>query len=207
MNGTYQDERRKYVRLAMRMAEQSGRNTTLADLAGEARVARSVIQQYITDDNDLFDGIVEEWFAPKLAIMDEVMASDLPVRRKMYEFFARRFILLRDQLQADPVAFKMYVEFGDQHIERARSFVDLADHYLCEIIAEAQAEGHFPGLSINETLSMINQMAACYILPVLIVQVGDRLSEAKLARIIDTMFDGLSAESRGASPVQGLTAA
>ena len=44
----------------------------------------------------------------------------------------------------------------------------------------------------------------------LIERVGllmDRLSEEKLARIIDAAFDGLSAQDRGAMGVSGLRAA
>ncbi|MEC8759067.1 MAG: sugar phosphate nucleotidyltransferase [Bacteroidota bacterium] len=51
---------------------------------------------------DLLEAVTAEWFAPKLAVMDEVMASDLPPPRKMYEFFARRFILLRQNFRDDP---------------------------------------------------------------------------------------------------------
>ena len=125
----------------------------------------------------------------------------------MYEFFARRFVLLRDSYRADPVLFQMHCDLGNQHFEVVRSYVDLGDHYLCEIIAEAMADGHFPGLSIDEALSLINQMISAYVNIALMVMIMDKLSEAKLARIVDTIFDGLSGEDRGAIGVQGLRAA
>jgi hypothetical protein len=39
------------------------------------------------------------------------------------------------------------------------------------------------------------------------IMIMDRLSEAKLARIVDAIFDGLSAEDRGALGVKDLRAA
>jgi len=125
----------------------------------------------------------------------------------MYEFFARRFVILRDSYKADPVLFQMHCDLGNQHFEQVRSYVDLGDHYLCEIIAEAMADGHFPGLSIDEALSLINQMIAAYVNIALMALIMDKLSERKLATIVDTIFDGLSAQARGADGVTGLRAA
>jgi len=84
---------------------------------------------------------------------------------------------------------------GAANFERVRSYVDLADHYLCELIAEAQAEGYFAGLSIDQALSLINQMVTTYTMPDALIYLGDKLSEDKLARIVDTMFIGLSGEA------------
>ena len=56
-------------------------------------------------------------------------------------------------------------------------------------------------------LSLINQAVVCYIQPYLVAMLEDRLTEAKLARLIDALFDGLSAEDRGAKGVTGLRAA
>ena len=50
-------------------------------------------------------------------------------------------------------------------------------------------------------------MISAYVNIALMVMIMDKLSEAKLARIVDTIFDGLSAEDRGAIGVQGLRAA
>lgn len=202
-----QAERQRLSRLAMELMERRGEEMTRAKLASELGLARTRIDTIFPEETDLIDGIVAEWFAPKLAVMDEVMASDLPPRRKMYEFFARRFLLLRENFRTDPAAFRLYIELGEHLFDHARSYIDLADHYLCELIAEAQAEGAMPGLAINEALSLINQMVHCYIQPVMIAMLDERLSEAKLARIIDALFDGLSGEDRGAAPVRTLRAA
>ncbi len=207
MNGTVEEERQRLVRLAIELTKQHGRGITLADLAAEARMARSRLQEIFPDNGALFDGVVEEWFAPKLALMDEVMESDLPPRRKLYEFVARRYLQQRDHYRSDPVGFKTILELGEQHFERTRSYIDLADHYMCELIAQAQADGYFPGLEINEVLSLMNQMLNCYIQPVNLTYMDARLNEEKLGRIVDAMFDGLSGEDRGAKSVSGLRAA
>jgi len=69
------------------------------------------------------------------------------------------------------------------------------------------AEGHFAGLSIDEAISLINQMVNVYVNIGAMAQLMQRLSEDKLARIVDAIFDGLSATDRGAKPLTGLRAA
>ena len=121
-----------------------------------------------------------------MAVMEEVLASSLPPQRKMYEFFRRRFVISRERFRADPEHFTILCEMGAANFERVRSYVDLADHYLCELIAEAQ---------IDEALSLINQMISNYTLPDALIYLGEKLTEQKLARIVDTMFIGLSGEA------------
>ena len=201
------EERRRMVRTAMDVMERRGEEVDRAKLATALGVSRARVEAVFPEEDDLREAITGEWFAPLLAVMDEVMASELPPRRKMYEFFARRFVLLRQQYRQDPATFNFYIELGERYFEYAQSYIDLADHFLCELIAEAQAEGHFDGLSINETMSLINQTIVCYIQPYMIAMITDRLKEEKLARIIDALFDGLSARDRGAQGIAGLRAA
>lgn len=200
--------RDRAVDVALALIQERGPHAlTMGEVANRMGIAVVALQRTFETYDDLLEGVAERWFRAKVRIMEDVVASDLPPRRKMYEFFARRFVLLRDSYRADPVLFQMHCDLGNQHFQVVRSYVDLGDHYLCEIIAEAMADGHFPGLSIDEALSLINQMVSAYVNIVLMVMIMDRLSEAKLARIVDTIFDGLSAEDRGAIGVQGLRAA
>ncbi len=201
------EERTRFTRKAMELMERSGKEVSRGKLAAELGVSRARVDQVFPEDNDLFEAITGEWFAPKLAVMDEVMAGDLPPRRKMYEFFARRFVLMRQNYRDDPATFRLYVELGQAYFEYARSYIDLADHYTCELIAEAQAEGFMQGLEINQALSLINQMVNCYLQPLMIAMLEDRLTEEKLAQIVDTIFDGLSSEDRGAKGVDSLRSA
>jgi len=199
--------RQRFAREAMALLERKGEEVNRAKLAAELGIARARIDLAFPEETDLLESVTDEWFAPKLAVMDEVMATDLPPRRKMYEFFARRFILMRDNYRRDPATFNLYVEMGERYFEFAQSYIDLADHYLCELIAQAQAEGYFEGLEINTALSLINQTVLCYLQPYLIAMIDTRLTEEKLAHIVDALFDGLSAADRGASGKRGLRAA
>ncbi len=198
------EERRRMVRTAMEVMERRGEEVDRAKLATVLGVARSRVEAVFPEEDNLREAITGEWFAPLLAVMDEVMASELPPRRKMYEFFARRFVLLRQQYRQDPATFNFYIELGERYFEYAQSYIDLADHFLCELIAEAQAEGHFDGLGINMALSLINQTVVCYIQPYMIAMITDRLTEEKLGLIIDALFEGLSAADKGAKGVSGL---
>ena len=199
--------RRRFAREAMALMERRGEEVTRSKLAAELGIARARLDSVFPEERDLLEAVTGEWFAPKLAVMDEVMATDLPPRRKMFEFFARRFVLLRENFRTDPASFMLYVEMGERYFEYAQGYIDLADHYLCELIVEAQAEGHFEGLEINTVLSLINQSIVGYIQPYLIAMMGEKLTEQKLADLIDALFDGLSAKDRGARGTKGLRAA
>jgi AcrR family transcriptional regulator len=200
-------EKGRLVRTAMRLIEERGEDVSRLALANGAGIPRARVEALFPEESDLFDAIVENWFADYVAIMEEVVAADLPPNRKMYEFFARRFLLQRERFRADPAAFKVYCELGAVNFERVRSYVDLADHYLCELIAQAQAEGAFEGLPINDALSLINQMVLPYTMADVLTYMDERLSEQKLGRIVDTLFAGLSAADGGARGVKGLRAA
>lgn len=193
-----QVERRRAALLVQEMFVERGEEIRLVDLAASGRIPRRMLEELFESDDDLFEAIVELWFEPHVAIMEEVVSSDLPPNRKMYEFFLRRFRVNRERYRSDPMAFAMMCKAGAARFERVRSFVDLADHYLCELIAQAQAEGFFPGLGIDQSLSLINQMVTSYTMPESLIYIDERLSEEKLARIIDTIFLGLSAEDGGA---------
>ncbi len=200
--------RRELVELVIDLIKERGSSAiTVNEIAARAGMSPASLYRYFDSKEALIEAVAEHWFAPKVAIMEEVVASDLPPRRKMFEFFARRFTALKAEWDADPVAFATYVEIGQENFEQIRSYIDLGDHYLAEIIGEAMAEGHFAGLSIDEAISLINQMVNVYVNIGAMAQLMQRLSEDKLARIVDAIFDGLSATDRGAKPLTGLRAA
>jgi AcrR family transcriptional regulator len=194
--------------IATAMIEERGNGAlTMTELAALAGMSPANLYRYFESKEAVIEAIAGRWFAPKVAIMEEVVASDLPPRRKMYEFYARRFALIRGMWERDPVVFQTYCDVGEEHFEVVRSYVDLGDHYLGEIVAEAMADGHFAGLEIDEAISLINQMVAPYVNIGLMGLIMPKLSEEKLARIVDAVFDGLSAVDRGARAVTGLRAA
>lgn len=187
--------------------DRGGAAVTMTELASRSGMSTANLYRFFESKEAVIEAVAERWFQPKIAVMEEVVASDLPPRRKMYEFFARRFVMKRDQYNSDPIAFAMYCELGAEHFELIRSYVDLADHYLAEVIGEAMADGHFAGLSVDEALSLVNQMLSTYCNVATMQHMMPRLSEEKLGRIIDAVFDGLSAQDRGARAVTGLRAA
>lgn len=187
--------------------ERGSTSVTVAEVAARANMSPANLYRYFDSKEALIEAVAGRWFQPKLDIMEQVVASDLPPRRKMFEFFARRFALMKAEWERDPVAFANYVELGKENFELVRSYVDLGDHYLAEIIGEAIGEGFFPGLSIDEALSLVNQMVNVYVAIGSMEVVMHKLTTDKLARIIDAVFDGLSAQDRGAKPVSGLRAA
>lgn len=190
-------ERERIARHVLDLVKERGAEVPWTVAMAESGLTRARFEALFADYDDLFDAVAQTWFAPQLAVMEEVLASTLPPPRKMYEFFRRRFVIAQSRFRDDPEHFTILCEMGAANFERVRSYVDLADHYLCELIAEAQAEGYFAGLSIDETLSLINQMISNYTLPDALIYLGDKLTEAKLARIVDTMFIGLSGEAGG----------
>ena len=188
-------ERERIARLVLDLVEQRGAEIPWTVAMAESGLTRARFEALFADYDDLFDAVAQTWLAPLLVVMEEVLATTLPPPRKMYEFFRRRFLISQGRFREDPEQFTILCEMGAANFERVRSYVDLADHYLCELIAEAQAEGYFAGLSIDETLSLINQMISNYTLPDALIHLGDKLTEDKLARIVDTMFIGLSGEA------------
>ena len=200
--------RKELVELVIDLIKERGSSAiTVNEIAARAGMSPASLYRYFDSKEALIAAVAEHWFAPKVAIMEAVVSSDLPPRRKMFEFFARRFTALKAEWDADPVAFATYVEIGQENFEQIRSYIDLGDHYLAEIIGEAMGEGHFAGLSVDETLSLVNQMVNVYVNIGAMAQLMHRLSEDKLARIVDAIFDGLSATDRGAKPLTGLRAA
>jgi AcrR family transcriptional regulator len=190
------------------MIEETGSSAmTVTEIAARAGMSPASLYRFFDSKEALIEAVAGRWFQPKVDIMEEVVGSDLPPRRKMYEFYARRFTRMKDEWQRDPVAFANYVELGKENFELIRGYVDLGDHYLAMIIGEAMADGHFAGLSVDQALSLVNQMTNVYTNIGAMEMIMPRLSTDKLAMIIDAMFDGLSAADRGAKAVSGLRAA
>lgn len=200
--------REAILALMVELIEERGSSAfTMTELAARANMSTANLYRYFESKDALIEAVAEHWFQPKIEIMEEVVASTLNPRRKMYEFYARRFARMKAEWERDPVAFANYVELGKEHFELVRSYIDLGDHYLAVIIGEAMAEGHFEGLTIDEAISLVNQMTSVYVNIGAMEQVMPKLTTDKLARIIDAVFDGLSADDRGALGVKGLRAA
>jgi len=165
---------------------------SMTDLAAAAGMSPSNLYRFFDNKEALLEAVAERFFTEKVRIMVEVAESDLPVRDKMYQYFARRYLAVVEQYEAEPDLLKSYLEIGQQYFEVVRGYVDLGDHYLSIIVAEAMEQGYFEGLSIDEAVSLINQMVQCYTSPDILFRVGTtKLSVTKLAMIVDAVFLGL----------------
>lgn len=172
---------------------------SMTDLASAAGMSPSNLYRFFESKDALLEAVAEKFFAVKVRIMEEVTASDLPVREKMYQYFARRFEAMVVQYEAEPDLLRSYMEIGSQHFEVVRGYVDLGDHYLALIVAEAMEQGYFFGLSIDQAVSMINQMVQCYTNPEAIIYIGTgKLKVEKLAMIVDAIFVGLGSKASAA---------
>jgi len=169
---------------------------SMSDLAAAAGMSPSNLYRFFDSKEALLEAVAERFFDEKVRIMVEVTESDLPVRQKMYDYFARRFLVMVEKYEAEPDLLKSYLEIGQQYFEVVRGYVDLGDHYLALIVAEAMEQGYFTGLSIDETVSLINQMVHCYTNPEAIIFIrNNKLRVEKLALIVDAIFDGLSSQA------------
>jgi AcrR family transcriptional regulator len=176
--------------------ERGSADISMTDLAAAAGMSTSNLYRFFENKEALLEAVAEKFFARKIEVMEDVTASDLPVRKKMYDYFARRFELMVAQYEADPDLLKSYLEIGNQHFEVVRGYVDLGDHYLALIVAEAMEQSYFEGLSIDQAVSLINQMVQCYTNPEAIIYIGTgKLKVEKLAMILDTIFAGLSSKT------------
>jgi TetR/AcrR family transcriptional regulator, repressor of the ameABC operon len=170
-------------------------SVTLSELAAEADMSPANIYRYFENKDALFEAVAERWFAPKVAIMEEVVGSDLPVPDKLYAFFARRFILMRDNYLDEPALFQSYMELGLEHEETIRGHIDLGDHFLAMIVAEAMEEGYFSGLSIDRTVSLINLMMFSFINPTIMIDMMHSVTDEKLSQIVGAILAGLGTQA------------
>ena len=167
-------------------------DVSMTELAAAAGMSPSNLYRFFENKEALLEAVAEKWFAEKIRIMEEVVALDISARDKMYAFFARRFAVMIAQYKAEPDLYKSYMEIGQQYFDVVRGYVDLGDHYLSIIVAQAMDQGYFGTLSIDECVSLINQMVQPYCNPEAIVLIGTvKLNMAKLSHIIDTIFIGL----------------
>lgn len=176
---------------------------SMTDLAAAAGMSPSNLYRFFDNKEALLEAVAERFFAEKVRIMVEVTESDLPVRDKMYQYFARRYLAMVEQYEDEPDLLKSYLEIGQQYFEVVRGYVDLGDHYLSLIVAEAMEQGYFDGLSIDEAVSLINQMVQCYTNPDALFYIGTtKLKVEKLAIIVDAIFLGLSKTVTGQNSAQ-----
>lgn len=163
----------------------------MSELAAACGMSQSNVYRYFPTKEAFYEAMAGRWFAPFIAAMEEVVSSDLPVREKLFQFFARRLMLKRQRFEVNSQLFQTYLEIGDEHWEVIRGYIDLADHYMATIIGEAMNEGYFAGLELDDALSLVNLMVQPFVNPRMMIDMERTATDANLALVIDAIFDGL----------------
>ncbi len=173
--------------------EKGAISFTMTDLATAAGMSPSNLYRFFENKDALAEAMAGEWFAELHTIMEDLVAADIPVEEKLYEFFARRVKLKRARYEEDPELFASYMELGDEHFEVIKGYVDLADHYMATILAEAMEAGYFKGLELDKVVSLVNTMVQPFVNPRLMMDMMHLATEERLQIVIDTMLEGLRA--------------
>ncbi|GAB5483064.1 MAG: TetR family transcriptional regulator [Parasphingorhabdus sp.] len=178
--------------------ERGAINFTITDLAAEAGMSQSNVYRFFENKDELAEAMAGRWFAELITIIEDLIEADMPAKQKLYEFFARRLTIKRTRFEEDPDLFRSYMELGDQHFEVIRGYVDLTDHYMAIILAEAMEEGYFEGLELDKIVSLVNTMVQPFCNPNLMMNMMHLADEDRLRQVIDTILTGLKAHNEEA---------
>jgi TetR/AcrR family transcriptional repressor of the ameABC operon len=177
---------------------------TMTDLATAVGMSPSNLYRFFESKDALAEAMAGEWFAELLVIMEELVSADMPVEEKLYQFFAKRVVIKRARYEDDPELFESYMELGDEHFEVIKGYVDLADHYMASILAEAMEKGYFKGLELDTVVSLVNTMVQPFCNPRLMMQMMQLATEERLRMVIDTILNGMRAGEKQTSSRRGL---
>jgi AcrR family transcriptional regulator len=168
-------------------------NLSLTEVAAACGMSQSSFYRYFASKEAFFEAIAGRWFEELNQIMEDVVASDLPPREKLFEFFARRVAVKRARFEADPNLFRANMDLGEEHWEVIRGYVDLADHYMAVILGEAMAEGYFPGYDLDHVVSLTNLVMQPFCNPFVMMDMIRTATPENLRIVVHTLFDGLGA--------------
>ncbi|WOE76200.1 TetR/AcrR family transcriptional regulator [Alterisphingorhabdus coralli] len=171
---------------------------SVSEIATACGMSQSNLYRYFESKEAFYEAMAGRWFEELNTLMEETIASELPAKEKMFAFFANRLAIKRARFEDDPKLFESYMEIGHQHFEVVRGYIDLADHYLAVIVAEAMAEGHFEDMEIDHTVSLINLMVQPFCNPDIMMNMWPTSTDDNLRIVLDTIFIGL----KGKSPVK-----
>ena len=167
---------------------------TMSDLATAVGMSPSNLYRFFESKDALAEAMAGEWFAELLVIMEELVSADMPVEEKLYQFFAKRVVIKRARYEDDPELFESYMELGNEHFDVIKGYVDLADHYMASILAEAMEKGYFKGLELDAVVSLVNTMMQPFCNPQLMMQMMHLATEERLMIVVNTIFRGLQAD-------------
>ena len=187
--------RLRIIAAADRMIQDRGAiSFTMSDLATAVGMSPSNLYRFFENKDALAEAMAGEWFAELLVIMEELVSADIPVEEKLYQFFAKRVVIKRARYEDDPELFESYMELGNEHFDVIKGYVDLADHYMASILAEAMESGYFKGLELDAVVSLVNTMMQPFCNPQLMMQMMHLATEERLRIVVSTIFRGLQAD-------------
>jgi TetR/AcrR family transcriptional regulator, repressor of the ameABC operon len=185
----------RIITAADHMIQEKGAiSFTMTDLATAVGMSPSNLYRFFESKDALAEAMAGEWFAELEVIMEELVSAEMPVEEKLYQFFASRLVVKRARFEDDPGLFESYMELGDEHFEVIKGYVDLADHYMASILAEAMEKGYFKGLELDTVVSLVNTMMQPFCNPQLMMQMMHLATEERLRIVISTILSGLRAD-------------
>ncbi len=188
--------RARIIDAADHMIQEKGAiSFTMTDLAAAVGMSPANLYRFFESKDALAEAMAGEWFSELQVIMEELVSADMPVEEKLYQFFASRLVVKRARFEDDPGLFESYMELGDEHFDVIKGYVDLADHYMASILAEAMENGYFKGLELDTVVSLVNTMMQPFCNPQLMMQMMHLATEERLRIVINTILNGLRADS------------
>jgi AcrR family transcriptional regulator len=175
--------------------QRGAKDFSISQIAAACDMSQSNFYRYFASKEVFYEAMAGRWFDELNTIMEEVIASDAPAKQKLFDFFYRRLTLKRQRYEEDPKLFESYLEIGHEHFEVIRGYIDLADHYMAVIVAEAMAEGYFEGMEIDHIVSLINLMIQPFVNPEAMMGLWGTATPENLQIVIDTLFSGLKKAS------------
>jgi TetR/AcrR family fatty acid metabolism transcriptional regulator len=196
------DKRRLILDAAVRVFARQGFHTCrVSDIADEAGVAYGLVYHYFDSKDEVLDTLFLERWELLLAAIDEIDATRIPAREKLFAIAS--FIV--DSYRHDPELMKVIIvevtraanTFGSTHIDLIRR----AYQGIARIVAAAQADGSFRPTVSAEFAAMafygvIEQVLTGWIFGLL--EEGEEGYERAKGYVVHTICDGLEARSDGA---------
>jgi TetR/AcrR family transcriptional regulator, fatty acid metabolism regulator protein len=203
-NAAAVDKRRVILDAAVRVFARQGFHTCrVSDIADEAGVAYGLVYHYFQSKDEVLDTLFLERWDIMLATIREIDAHDVPAREKLETIAS--FIV--ESYRHDPDLMKVIIvevtraanSFGQTHLAKIQEAYGL----IGEIVAAAQAQGDFRDDVTAEFAAMafygmVEQVLTGWIFGLL--PSDDATYERAKRQVIETICDGLEAQSAGVSP-------
>jgi TetR/AcrR family transcriptional regulator, fatty acid metabolism regulator protein len=198
------DKRRIILDAAVRVFARQGFHTCrVSDIADEAGVAYGLVYHYFQSKDEVLDTLFLERWEVMLETIREIDKREVPAREKLETIAS--FIV--DSYRHDPDLMKVIIvevtraanSFGQTHLAKIQEAYGL----IGEIVAAAQAGGDFRDDVTSEFAAMafygmVEQVLTGWIFGLL--PSDDATYERAKRQVIETICDGLEAQSAGVSP-------